>query len=306
MRKQNGKDYEVASIQGHGHGQPIPISGMGLITGWRTYQLAQSLSTRTVTERTAAVLRLGSWLGTDPAAATTEQLMEWLAAHDDWSHATRATYFGHLRAFYGYLHRQGLRADDPTALLGKPKRPRAIPHPISDEHLPRLLATSMWKTTRTMILLAALAGLRVHEIAKVRGESVDLEGMTLRVKGKGGHVATLPLHPLLADEAKGYPRSGWWFPSPTREGRPILGQSVSNRITEVMRRAGVPGSAHSLRHWFGTTLVDGGADLRVAQELLRHQSLATTQIYVQTSDRRKVEGIEGLDPWRAGGGLRAA
>lgn len=255
------------------------------------------MSSRTINERVTTIERLTSWLGIDPIHADSEQLQDWLA-HGDWAPSTRATYYGHLRAFYGYLHRQGLRTDDPTASMGKPKRPRAIPHPVADAHMPRLLAVKMWPTTRMMILLAALAGLRAHEIAKVHGRDVDLIGQTLRITGKGGFTSTIPLHPLIVQEAADFPKGGYWFPSPTKASRPILGQSVSNRIAETMRRAGVPGSAHGLRHWFGTTLVDGGVDLRVAQELLRHQSLATTQIYIQTSDQRKVEGVRSLDLWR--------
>lgn len=273
---------------------------MTYITQWRTAQLAQSLSARTVKERVAAIERLGCWLGRDPSEATTLELSEWLADNDQWSESTRSTYFAHLRAYYAYLHRMGHRDTDPTAIMAKPRRPRSVPHPIADEHMPRLLATNMRYTSRMMILLAALAGLRAHEVARVRGEDVDLEARTLRVKGKGGFTATLPLHQLLVDEAQNFPQAGYWFPA--ADGNPrrhMRGQCVSMRIKAVMVRAGVPGTAHSLRHWFGTTLVDAGTDLRVTQELLRHQSLANTQIYVKVSDRRRAEGIALLDPWRS-------
>jgi integrase/recombinase XerD len=62
-------------------------------------------------------------------------------------------------------------------------------------------------------------------------------------------------------------------------------------------RAGVPGTPHALRHWFGTGLLAGGADLRTVQECLRHQSVATTQIYTRAPDDRRHEAIAGLDPW---------
>ncbi|WP_268988616.1 tyrosine-type recombinase/integrase [Rhodococcoides fascians] len=183
-----------------------------------------------------------------------------------------------------------------------PRTPRRRPRPIDDQHMNRLLATRMHLKTRAMILLAALEGFRVHEIAKVKGEDFDLIAGILHVVGKGGVVDELPLHPLVAEVAAQMPRRGYWFPANSRAVAPgtcVRSKSVSDVIAGVMRRAEIPGTPHALRHWFGTTLVDSGVDLRTAQELLRHASLATTQIYTQVSSKRRVEGINKLDPWRA-------
>ncbi|WP_256990254.1 tyrosine-type recombinase/integrase [Rhodococcus sp. 05-2255-2A2] len=157
----------------------------------------------------------------------------------------------------------------------------------------------MHKRTKVMILLACLAGLRVHEIAKVRGEHFDLVGRTFTVVGKGGHRSTLPLHPLLVEIAWTMPRKGHWFPANSTRSGHVLPRSVGTIIKQVMVRAGVPGTAHSLRHWYGTTLVDSDVDLRTTQELLRHASLATTQIYTKIADHRKANGVDRLDPFRS-------
>jgi site-specific recombinase XerD len=148
-----------------------------------------------------------------------------------------------------------------------------------------------------MILLAAFAGLRVHEIAKVRGEDVDIEARTLRVAGKGNRTETLPLHPLLVEAAATMPWRGWWFMgNSTRPGQPIARRSVSEVIQMAMERAGIPGgTAHRLRHWYGTKLVGDGTDLRTAQTLLHDANLNTTAIYVQVSGPKRVEAIDRLN-----------
>lgn len=147
-----------------------------------------------------------------------------------------------------------------------------------------------------MILLAAFAGLRVHEIAKIRGEDVDPMALTLRVTGKGKLTATLSIHPLLIEEAKGMPRRRWWFPANvTRRGEHVHRKAVTDIIGQAMERAGIPGgTAHRLWHWYGTRLVADGTDLRAKQTLLRHANLNTTAIYSQVSDPKRSEAIDRL------------
>lgn len=267
-----------------------------LVNAWRTQMFAQSLSPRTVTERVTTVLRMGDACDVDPADATVENIALWLA-NPDWSARTRWTYHASLNSWFQWLQKQGFRDDNPMMLVGKPRRPRSEPKPVTDREMHKLLRTRMRKRTRAMVLLASLAGLRVHEIAKVRAEDFDLVERTLTVVGKGNVTATLPLHHLIIEHAYLMPREGYWFPG--NDNGHQRRESVSQTIKEVMVRAGVKGSAHCLRHWFGTTLVDEGVDLRTTQELLRHASLATTQIYTRVSESRRLEGVDKLDPFRA-------
>ncbi|MET3956886.1 integrase/recombinase XerD [Rhodococcus sp. OAS809] len=257
------------------------------------WQYAQSMSQRTVIERSAMLRRCARDLSADPTEFTPHQLASWLA-NQSWSASTRATYFGHLSAWHKWLQRTERRVDDPMIHLGRPRRPRGEPHPVSDEHMPILVETRMHKKTMVMVYLGALQGLRAHEIAKIRGEEVDVVGGTLKVQGKGGVFAILPLHPEVARLAADMPRKGWWFPSRTDPKRPMRPKSVTNTLKALMVRADVPNTGHSLRHWFGTTLVDSGTDLRTTQELMRHASLADTQKYVRVRDKRKTEAIGRL------------
>jgi integrase/recombinase XerD len=94
------------------------------------------------------------------------------------------------------------------------------------------------------------------------------------------------------------PMRGWWFPGNARRaGLPIRSRGVADIIGNAMLRAGIPGgTAHRLRHWYGSKLVAHGADLRTAQTLLCHANLNTTAIYVQVSDPKRAEAINRLDP----------
>jgi integrase len=207
---------------------------------------------------------------------------------------SRAAYFGSISAFYKWFGQNG--GVNITATLPYPKSPKGTPHPVSDQGLRRLLDQRMNHRTRVMILLAALAGLRVHEIAKMRGEDIDLDAGTLRVTGKGGRTDSIPLHPDLAAAALDMPRRGHWFPANARRaGEHVHGRSVSDIIGQAMKRAEVGGTPHSLRHWYGTSLVAAGADLRTAQTLLRHANLQTTAIYVQVADVKRAEAIGRLN-----------
>jgi site-specific recombinase XerD len=286
--------------------QKVPCSWEVRLSEWRTWQLARGLSLRTVDERGRLMARFAHETGADPETVEYAAIVEWMAGHDSgggspWSIGTRRTYHSVLCAWFGWLMRMEYRTSNPMIKVGTVRTPPGQPRPVADEHLPRLLSTRMHRRTRAMILLAGYAGLRVHEIAKLRGEDIDPIARTLTVRGKGGKVRTLPAAGALVELASEMPRRGWWFPSRSPEGH-VQARSVSAMIGQVMRRAGIPGTAHSLRHWYATTLVDEGTDLRTVQELLRHASLATTQIYTHVSDERRREAVSRLDMLRASRG----
>ena len=96
------------------------------------------------------------------------------------------------------------------------------------------------------------------------------------------------------------PLRSWWFPTWVGNARyaaggPMLGNSVSAVISKTMDRAGVPGTPHALRHWFGTALRAEGVDSLVIKELMGHESLATTAIYVDVPLTQRTNAV-GLLP----------
>ena len=269
--------------------------GLPPLEAWELYMRGAGRANRTVRDGIATMQRLERHAGRTCDQLDTVDVSRFLA-NPDLGASSRASYFGSIRAFYKWWAAQG--GCDITAWLPRPRAPKPSPRPVSGPGLRALLDQRMHHRTRVMILLAALAGLRVHEIAKVRGEDIDVDGRTLRVTGKGGRTDTIPLHTLLVAAALTMPARGWWFPSNARRpGEHLHSKSVSDIIGMAMKRAEIPGTPHSLRHWYGTNLVATGADLRTAQTLLRHANLQTTAIYVQVADGRRVEAIDRLDPF---------
>lgn len=265
------------------------------LADWSVWQHAQRLSGRTITERVRVLARFHAETGVQPQHADALAIVGWIASHGEWSDSTTATYTSYLSAWYRWLQVVDRRTDNPMVKVGSARVPEREPRPIADADVPRLLNARMWSSTRAMILLALLAGLRVSEIARVRGEDVDLAGRLLWVKGKGRKLRSVPLHPVLVELAASMPERGWWFPMREHPGEHVRGKSVSDVIGRTMRRAGVRGTPHALRHWYASSLLDDGNDIRVVQELMRHKNIASTQIYTRVPDRRRREAIAGLD-----------
>jgi integrase/recombinase XerD len=272
-----------------------------LIEEWILWQLSARRSMKTVHERARLIQQFLTEARVDPLTVQAMDIVRWTAGHSDWGPSTAATYHSYLSSWHKWLTITDRREDNPMRKLSSPRRPDRAPRPVADDALVRLLTLpGMHHRTRVMITLAALAGLRVGEVAKVKGEDVDIEGRRIYVVGKGGKRAWLPLHPLLVEAAATMPQRGHWFPANSRRsGEHVLGKSVSDIIGQAMRRAGIPGTPHALRHWYASTLLDDGADLRTVQELLRHSSIQTTQVYTKVKDSRRVEAVDKLDPFRA-------
>lgn len=251
-----------------------------LLASWAIAMAAEGQSTSTVKMRVGIIARAARAGGVPVDALTTEGLRHWQARFTN--QHTRSTYHRTVAAFSAFLVSEGHRGDDPTAGIRRPRRPKCLPRPCSLLGLHRVLALDLKVGTRAAVVLAAFAGLRVHEIAQIRGEDFDA-GM-LRVSGKGGREAVVPVHPAVSGAALVMPGVGPWFPSPVIPGRTVTPGTISIRVSTAMRRAGIrTGGAHTLRHLFATQLLDGGADLRQVQELLRHESVSSTQIYTAVS-----------------------
>lgn len=260
------------------------------LTQWRSHMIAAGLSRRTITERIRTLSRIEADIRCPALTADQFQLADWIS-RGDVQPATRAAWHSMLSAFYRWAMLSELRADNPMQRIRAAKRPKRAPRPISDIAFHRLLAASPDNTMTAMLLLAGFQGLRVSEIARMNGSLIDVDARTLRIRGKGGHEHVSPIHRNVLAHARKMPR-GVWFPS--QRSTHLGGRTVSQRIRLHMIRCHVPGTPHSLRHYFCTELVERGADLRVVQELARHSQLSTTAIYVAATDARQRIALEML------------
>ena len=199
-----------------------------------------------------------------------------------------------IRAFHRFLVREGEIDRDPTAGVIRPKLPTRLPKPLSVQDVTRLLAQPDASPAglRDRAVLETLygAGLRVSELVGLDVDDVDLEESSVRVLGKGSKERDVPIGRYANEAIAAYltrvrpnlatrrSRSALFLN--LRGGR-LTRQGCTLVLTKHVEAAhlGKKISPHSLRHSFATHLLEGGADVRVVQELLGHASVATTQVY---------------------------
>lgn len=210
----------------------------------------------------------------------------------NWSDETRAAAHKHLAGYYRWATRRGYLEFDPMAELQCPEVPKRDPEaPCTGAQLIAALAAP--RPWRTAVLLAWRAGLRISEVAGARREHVDDGRRLLRVRGKGGKVRTIPVDEMLWTEIADLPDGPL---VPCRDGRPMTGARLTHDQRDLWARLGLGRDMHwhRLRHTFAQQLLDGGADIRVVQELMGHASLATTQRYLVATDARKRAAVDAL------------
>ncbi|MFF5793972.1 tyrosine-type recombinase/integrase [Paeniglutamicibacter sp. NPDC012692] len=269
-----------------------------LLDAWGHWQRSANHTAQTIIKRREALEHFCRFTGTTLHGYTTHDVVKFLS-RDGLAPNSRATYYRHLKSFACFAVAAGHRKDNPVLAAPKPRPKATLPRPVTPAGLQALLDHAGNPSTYMMVLLAAFQGMRVHEIAKVHGRDVDRYAGSIEISGKGGKHAILPLHAeigrLMDLHADKFPGTGYWFPSPTRPGLHLHTLSVSARLKRAMDAAGIINrTPHSLRHYFGTTLVRNNVNMRVVQELMRHSSLQSTQIYVAVDDEEQRAGIDTL------------
>ena len=230
------------------------------------------------------------------------------------SRNTRRIEQAHLRHFFRFLEREHLLSQNPTLHLPPLKEEFLIPHALSEFALLSLLASldtesPLGKRNKALLEFLYGAGLRVSELTQLTFSQMQLEEKCLRVEGKGQKTRLVPLgdyalQALLDYLDKERPLLVARHLKPTQKvfvnrlGRPLTRQRINQILTTCAQKAGLEDNLypHLLRHSFATHLLQGGADLRVIQELLGHASIATTQIYTHVDTARLREIHERFHP----------
>ena len=215
-----------------------------------------------------------------------------------------------LRRFFGFLVDEGLRSDDPSSALPRPRFERPLPRILEEREVSAMFEAAEDRATsgegaavRNLALLELLygSGLRATELVSLPRNAVRPGQPFLMVRGKGSKDRLVPIstraEAAVARWLQQVPsKSLWLFPS----GKAHLSRVRLFQIVRVMAAdAGIAPervSPHVLRHAFATHLLSGGADLRVLQSLLGHADIATTQIYTHVDSARLVELVNARHP----------
>ena len=232
-----------------------------------------------------------------------------------------------LRQFYKFLYAEGMRDDDPSAIVDAPKKARSLPNSLSESEVQALLDAAHTvpgpEGLRLQCLLEILyaSGLRVSELVSLPLSAARGDPRLLAVKGKGGRERMVPLGPGAQEAIQAYlphrdhflPKkgfadgqaAGFLFPS-----RGKLGHLTRHRFGQLLKTIGLQAglapdtlSPHTLRHAFASHLLAHGADLRSVQQMLGHADISTTQIYTHVLEERLKSLVQQHHPLstKAGG-----
>lgn len=239
----------------------------------------------------------------DPMGATSKDIEDFsVSVVNTLSASSRARLLASLRGYHKFLVMENIRLDDPTKRIRAPKTAMRLPKALTQSEIMHLIEASgpapddegadpLRLRNRALVELMYSTGARVSEVAGLDLDEVDDSGL-MRVRGKGSKERLVPVgsyakaaldaylvrsRPMLAQ--KGSARALFL----NQRGSRLSRQSIWEIIQKAAEGLEKEVSPHSLRHSFATHLLEGGADVRVVQELLGHASVTTTQIYTMVS-----------------------
>ena len=277
------------------------------LKGYRTYLRAErSMSLNTYNSYSSDVREFASWLTSESGLGITlektagENTRQYISSRIDpdggpvITGRTQARILSSLRSFFGWLQTEGIITENPCDGIDAPKIGRYLPAVLSVDEVNDIMNSvdqSKWGGVRDRAILELLygCGLRVSEVSDVRISNVYLQEKFVRIVGKGNKERVVPMGDPAAEAVTAYLAVR---PEPAgadsedilflnKSGRQLSRISVFNMVKKQAMLAGITKeiSPHTFRHSFATHLIEGGADLRVVQEMLGHESILTTEIY---------------------------
>ncbi len=274
----------------------------------RYLQLEKSMSANTIEAYMSDVHKLSKFLEEDKretVEATVDDVRSFFVSLADVgiSPRSRARILSSLRSYYGFLIMDEYISADPTESVQSPKIGRHLPDVLALEEIDAMinaidLSLAEGQRNRAMIEMMYSCGLRVSELCSLRLSDLYLDEGFVRVLGKGGKQRLVPVSSRAIEELNAYfseraavsIRPGYedFIFISERRGKPLSRITVFHIVKELAGLAGVDKnvSPHTFRHSFATHLLEGGANLRVIQSMLGHESISTTEIYTHIDRSR--------------------
>ncbi len=276
----------------------------------------------------ADISALGGFLarrGRDFRTASAQDVSAYLAYLGDSGLAasSRARHVSAIKQFYRFLAAEGVRNDDPAALIEGPRRRQPLPKTLSVAEVDKLLAAARARRMRSegaerrraarlhcLLEILYATGMRVSELVSLPRAALTGDRRVLTIRGKGGRERIVPLNAPAIEALEAYLRETaervgaaraqpvWLFPSWGRGGH-LTRQRLAQELKSLGREAGLDTSKlspHVLRHAFASHLLERGADLRALQTLLGHADISTTQIYTHVLEERLREILHTHHP----------
>lgn len=236
--------------------------------------------------------------------ASSSDISDYIISVSDYlSKRSQARLLSSLNSFFDYLVSEGERKDNPSSAVDSPKLGKYLPVVLSVEEVRAILKAAPNERDRAILEVLYGCGLRVSEVCSLKISEVYLKDMFVKVMGKGSKERLVPMAPSTASAIMDYlsvhPESDAGCEDVlflNRFGRALSRVAVFKMVKSVALVAGVDKnlSPHTFRHSFATHLVENGADLRVVQEMLGHESILTTEIYTHvdsTTWQREIKEI---------------
>lgn len=276
--------------------------------------LERGLSANTRLAYMADVERLAAWLaeaGAEITDATPELLHDFIFDLHELgiSLRTQARVVSGIRSFYRYLQIEGVLEDNPSELLEGPKLGRHLPEVLTVDEVQAMFdavdyGSRYGRRNRAILEVLYGSGLRVSELCELQTRRVNFDDGYLIVEGKGSKERMVPMSEASIEQIRAYLDERWQrgdkinpgeedYLFISRNGRHLTRVMVFYVVRELAKNAGITKtiSPHTLRHSFATHLLEGGANLRAIQQMLGHESIATTEIYLHLDNTRLREEI---------------
>ncbi|MCQ2136633.1 MAG: tyrosine recombinase XerD [Bacteroidales bacterium] len=257
--------------------------------------IERAMSPNTVTSYVSDVSAFTEWLsGKDPAGVGPDDLLSYFSEKEFASKRSQARALSSLRSFFGWLVTEGEIEANPCDKVEAPKLGRYLPDVLSVEEVFAIIDSvdlGTWNGLRDRAILELLygCGLRVSEAVGLKLSDLFFDEGFIRVIGKGDKQRLVPVGESAVDAVHAYLEHR---PSPAdklsrdrlflnKAGRPLSRISMFNMVKKQTLAAGISKeiSPHTFRHSFATHMIENGADLRLVQQMLGHESVLTTEIY---------------------------